>query len=399
PLISDNGGAMEWANGSAMEAGTSFTGRTPQRMHISEYGPIASQKPNKAAQIQRGSINAVPPGGIVDIETTMEGGRFGLCYHYFQLSKEACGKDLSPADWRLHFFSWTGHPSYRLKGRKAQNAETFVYFHDLLEQYGVTVDDEQMAWYESRRRELADEMFQQYPSCIAEVDKATVIGAIYPEMTALRADGRVTRFNPEPGYPMYTAWDLGSSDNSAGWLIQPVGKADNYLAFSCGEGKGAAGVAEVIRSWEREFGPIAAHLLPHDAMTTDKGSGLSYKTQLIACGVPQHCIRVVPRTPDVWVGIAEVRKRLPNSWFHIRTDQEMTASDGQKFPSGVGRLEGYRKHLHAGTSVSRSMPVKDNICDHVSDAARSWAEGNAAGLVYATSSGVPEKTVVKLYKK
>jgi hypothetical protein len=399
PLISDNGGAMEWANGSAMEAGTSFTGRTPQRMHISEYGPIASQKPNKAAQIQRGSINAVPPGGIVDIETTMEGGRFGLCYHYFQLSKEACGKDLSPADWRLHFFSWTGHPSYRLKGRKAQNAETFVYFHDLLEQYGVTVDDEQMAWYESRRRELADEIWQQYPTVIDECDKALVIGAIYPEMGSVRLQGRVRDFPLEIGVPTFTFWDLGSSDNMAGWLIQPAGKDINVYAFCCGEGAGAAGVAEVIRSWEREHGPIAGHFLPHDANITDKGSGLTYLKQLIASGIPAHIITVVPRTPDVWAGISEVRKRIPRMWFHSRCDKELTVQDGQKFPGGVGRLEGYRKGTQSSTGIVRQMPHKDGVCDHAADALRTFAEADALGRVFASTQARASVPTVKLYKK
>ena len=48
-----------------------------------------------------------------------------------------------------------------------------------------------------------------------------VAGAIYPQMTALRSQGRVRDFEPEPGLPIFTFWDLGSGDNSAGWLIQP----------------------------------------------------------------------------------------------------------------------------------------------------------------------------------
>lgn len=63
--------------------------------------PIAAQFPGRAAEIQRGSINSVEPEEIIDIETTMEGGRAGLCYHYFKLAKDAVGKDLSMADWRL----------------------------------------------------------------------------------------------------------------------------------------------------------------------------------------------------------------------------------------------------------------------------------------------------------
>ncbi len=398
PLTSDNGGKMEWANGSAMEAGTSFTGRTPQRMHVSEYGPIASQKPNKAAQIQRGSINAVPPGGIVDIETTMEGGRFGLCYHYFQLAKEACGKDLSIADWRLHFFSWLGHPSYRLAGRKPTEMETVKYFAELHERYGVTADDEQRAWYESRRRELQDEIWQQYPTVIDECDKALVVGAIYPEMGSVRLQGRVRDYPLEPGLPTFTFWDLGASDNSSGWLIQPGPKDINVFAWCAGEGKGAEGVAEVIRAWERDYGPIAGHFLPHDAHITDKGSGLTYLKQLVACGFPQHIITVVPRTPDVWAGIGEVRKRIGRMWFHTRCDKEIMNQDGHKMPGGAGRLEGYRKGVTT-TGIIRSMPVKDGVCDHTADALRTFAEADALGRVFASAPMMMAGPKVKLYSR
>jgi hypothetical protein len=398
PLVSDNDGKMEWANGSSMEAGTSFTGRTPQRMHISEYGPIAAQKPKKAGEIQRGSINAVPPGGIVDIETTMEGGRFGLCYHYFQLAKETCGKALSPADWKLHFFSWLGHPSYRLKGRVAGNAETFRYFAELREAYGVVVDAEQMAWYEARRRELQDEIWQQYPTVIDECDKALVVGAIFPEMGSVRLQGRVRDYPLEPGLPVFSFWDLGSSDNMAGWLIQPTPKDINVFAWCCGEGAGAAGVAEVIRAWEREYGAIAGHFLPHDANITDKGSGLTYLRQLVACGIPAHIITVVPRTPDVWTGINETRKRLPRLWFHSRCDKEVVAPDGQRLPGGVGRLEGYRKHINTATGTTRAMPVGD-ICSHSADGLRTFAEADALDRIpTAAVAFTPGPPQVRLYR-
>ncbi len=398
PLVTDSGGLMRWVNRSEYRAGVSFTGFTFQRLHVSEYGPIAALDPKRAADIQRGSMGAVSKDGIIDIETTMQGGRMGLCYHYFQLAKEMCGKPLSQMDWKLHFFSWLGHPSYRLPGRVATNMETFKYFEELRERYGVTVTPEQMAWYETRKRELADEIWQQYPTVIDECDKALVIGAIYPEMGSVRLQGRVRDYPLEKWLPLFTFWDLGSSDNMSGWLIQPAGKDINVYAWAAGEGAGAAGVAEVIRAWEREHGPIAGHFLPHDAMITDKGAGLTYKKQLEACGISARIITVVPRTPDVWVGIGEVRKRLPRMWFHSRCDKEVTSSDGQKFPGGVGRLEGYRKKVDTSTGIIRSMPVKDGVCDHTADALRTFAEADALGKVTAGSHDWSAPPQVRIYR-
>ena len=252
---------------------------------------------------------------------------------------------------------------------------------ELGEKCGLIVPPDRQAWWEKRHNELGDEIWQQYPTTVEECDKALVIGAIYPEMTRVRVSGRVREFEPERGFPIFSFWDLGSSDNMAGWLIQPAGKDINVLDFCCAEGAGAAGVAEVIRAWKREHGRVARHFLPHDAHTHDKGSGKTYLTQLVECGIPAPQVVVVPRTPDIWVGIDEVRRRLPKMWFHARTDREVRSADGQKLASGVGRLEAYRKHVSAGTGFVRSMPVKDGICDHTADALRVFAEADSLGLV------------------
>ena len=388
PLLSDNGGTMAWKNGSSMEAGTSFTGRTPQRMHISEYGPIAAQKPNKAAQIQRGSINAVPPTGIVDIETTMEGGRVGLCYKYFKLALAACGEErLTPADYRLHFFSWLGHPSYALPGCRPARGEALDYFRRLEAEHGITVPLERQAWWERRFLELGEEIFQQYPTVIEECDRAVVAGAIYPQMTALRSQGRVRDFEPEPGLPIFTFWDLGSGDNSAGWLIQPGPRDINVLGWAAGEGMGAPGMAGVIRGWERDFGVLAGHYLPHDANITDKGSGITYLRQLQQAGIPSNLITVVPRTPRVWAGIGEVRKLLHRVWFHSRCDVAPLSVDGDELPSGVARMEGYRK-IPRATGVTASEPLPD-ICSHTADAFRTFAEASAQHLISARTGWEP----------
>lgn len=396
PLVKDNGGFLEWANGSSQSADVSFTGGTPQRLHVSEYGPIAAQKPAKAAEIKRGSINAVPLTGIIDIETTMEGGRFGECYAIFKLALDSAGKDLSPLHWRIHFFSWLNHPSYRLPGRVPHNADTARYFGGLQESHGLVVPLDRQAWYEVKRREQGEDMFQQFPTVVEECDRHVVAGQIYPEMTRLRAAGRVREFAPEMGLPVFTFWDLGSSDNTAGWLIQPAGKDINWLDWAAGEGKGAAGVAEVIRAWERAHGAIAGHYLPHDAEITDKGSGKTYKQQLIDAGIPSQLIHVVPRTPDVWVGINELRKILPHSWFHARTDVEQVSETGAKIPSGVGRLEGYRRTPQTSSGILRDAPLHD-ICSHTADAGRTFAEARAAGLIRASGGAIRPVSVTAGY--
>lgn len=387
PLIADSAGALEWSNGSRQTAGVSYTGKTPQRLHVSEYGPIAAQFPKKAQEIKRGSMNAVPITGIVDVETTMEGGRFGECYHVFKLGLRSAGSALTPLDWRIHFFPWQNHPSYRLPGYAPTEVETKRYFAEIKAKHGIDIPLDRQAWYEIKRREQGEDMFQQFPTVVEECDLAIVAGQIFPIMTTLRSKGRIREFEPEPNMPKFTFWDLGASDNSAGWLIQPCGKDDNWLDWCAGEGVGAKGIADVIHAWETKHGAIAHHYVPHDANITDKGSGKTFLAQLVEAGIPRHRITVVNRTPDVWVGINDLRSLLVRAYFHSRTDVEHTSETGAALPSGVGRLEGYRRTPQTAAGAIRVLPFPD-ICSHTADAARTYAEARSAGLIHGFDAKV-----------
>jgi len=392
PLKSDSKGRMEWANGSLMSAGVSYTGKTPQRLHISEYGPISAQFPEKATRIKRGSINAVPPNGIVDIETTMEGGEFGEANAFFQLALGSEGRERTAMDWKNHFFSWLNHPSYVLENAVPLD-NTTEYFAKLEKEKGLVVPVERQAWYSRKKREQGEDIYQQFPTVIEECTRQSIPGQIYPEMKAVRAEGRVTRFNPEKGYPRFTCWDLGSSDNMAGWEVQPAGKDHNFLAWCAGEGAGAAGVAEVIRRWEDERGVFAGHLVPHDAEITDKGSGKTFIQQMVECGIPREKIIKVPRIPDMWVGVGEVRRILPNCWFHESTDVPVEPEGGAKLPGGVGRIEGYKKKIDKSTGIARDVDVHD-LCSHTADALRTYAEALSRDMVKGNIKSPVRKAVV-----
>ena len=382
PLEKDAGGLLSWANGSRQEAGVTFTGTTPLRLHVSEFGPISSRSPAKASEIMTGPMEAVLKSGIIDIETTMRAGQYGECFGIFELAKATNGAPKSELDWMLHFFSWLAHPDYDLPGLVPHNAATIEYFAGLERSHGLIVPLSRQAWYEAKGKTLRDKIFQEFPTVIDELSRASVPGQIYPEMTRVRVEGRVRAFNMEVGPPTFTSWDLGSSDNMAGWFLQPAGKDHNFLDWTAGEGQGAAAVAMKIREWEAAHGPIAMNFIPHDAEITDKGSGKTYVSQLVECGIPRNKICVVPRIPDLWVGVDEVRKILPNCWFHERCDQKITTETGGKLPGGVGRLEGYRKRIDHSTGIPRDVPVKD-WCDHTADALRTYAEALSRNLVIA----------------
>lgn len=398
PLVKDSNGMMEWKNGCIFEAGTNYTGKTPQRLHISEYGPISDEQPDAAKRIKQGSMNSVVKEGIIDIETTMQGGRLTECYAIFEEALRNISvpeEELTDMHWKLHYFSWLRHPGYCLPGRKPTDAETMEYFAKLTAEYkdefirlygfenGV-VPLERQAWYEMQKRTMRDLMYQQFPTVLAEVDRVSLTGQIYPEMLRVRQEGRIKKFNPIKGVPLFITTDIGSSDNAAYWLWQHSNGVDYFLDCCFGVGKGAPALATKYREWQLMFpdNVIDQIFLPHDGATDDRGSGLTYQQNLENCAVPGRIIEVVPMTRDVWGGIDLVRAVLVNAVFHERCDQKLDDPDDnqKKLPSGVGRMEGYRRSHTSKDGKINNSPHGD-ICSHAADAIRNGAEAAFHGLI------------------
>lgn len=405
PLVTDSNSRMEWKNGCSFEAGTNYTGKTPQRLHISEYGPISDEHPETAKRIKQGSMNAVPPDGIIDIETTMQGGRLTECYAIFELALRNLQlpvAERTDLHWKLHYFSWLRHPSYKLPGRTPKDAETMEYFAGLTKKYRQQFIDmygfgngevplERQAWYEIQKHTQRELMWQQYPTVLEEVDRVSLTGQIYPEMMRVRVEGRVRQFNPQKGVALYISSDIGSSDHSAYWLCQHYNGADYFIDCAFGVGMGANGLADTWRRWCMEYQDyvIEQIILPHDGATDDRGSGLSFRENLEKFGVPSRMIEVVPRTTDMWNGVNLVRSILVNAVFHTRTDQKVQNPDDpdRPLPSGIGRLEGYRRVSPSSTGAINNKALGD-ICSHAADGVRNAAEAAFHGLIKSRKSSL-----------
>ena len=58
-------------------------------LHVSEFGWVANNNPAKALEILSGGVNAVPMNGVVIMESTHEGGRYGENYRLMKEAMEA----------------------------------------------------------------------------------------------------------------------------------------------------------------------------------------------------------------------------------------------------------------------------------------------------------------------
>jgi hypothetical protein len=401
PMITASTRRLEFANGSVARCSTSLRGTTPQRTHISELGKTAIWAPIKAKEIVNGAFNAMTPGSVRNIESTHEGAKVGIHYNLLNQAMRLNDDNLSNIQSRFHFFPWFDDPRYVLpsKGHKIR-PETLKYFKMLEKDHGIKVSRDQMLWYDHKHQEQGHGMKKEFPSTPGEAFEAIAEGAIYgTEMADLRAKGRVIDFGHEAGQPVFTFWDIGLSDYTAIWLIQPVGRFFLVLDWFEAEGMPGSAMPDVIRAWETKWKiHIAKHFLPHDANTRDRASGKSYVTELKDGGL--HNTKVVPRTPDIWLGIGYVRDVLPHCYFHKEfcdSPRDMKGkpydpdSSAEDYPSGCACLEGYSKDVSPAAGMRlREMP-KHDLFSHSSDAFRTFGEAWSRGMVHAGEQTTTKK--------
>jgi len=376
---------FELTNGSKVWAGTSLRGGTVQVLWVSELGYIAYHFPEKAKEIAAGALNTVHPGSIILIESTHEGGKYGLNYRMVKLAQEA-PRILTKLDWRFHFFPWWKHPGYvlALTGPLILTAEQIIYFEELAKE-GVTLTEEQKHWYIKKARTDPDSMLKEFPATPEEAVNAVVTGAIYGKlMSRLRRSRRIIDFEADRNAPLYTFWDIGFSDFTAIWLLQFVGRDVCALNYFSWHGETAPFYAAKVVEWERRYKrPILANYLPHDANKVEgMGSGKTTRQFLAEAGLTN--IKIVPRVPDLWIGINQLRAQLPLFYFH-KTDCDLPFDCVDLIlPSGIAALEGYHTKIDATSGGIKEEPVHDEA-SHGSSALRTFAEAHALGMIEGVS--------------
>ena len=403
PLTAVASRKLAFGNGSNIKCSTSLRGATPQRIHISELGKTAIWAPTKAREIINGAFNSMTPGNVRNIESTHEGGRAGEHYRLINAAMRNDDANLTSVDSRFHFFPWWQDSHYRLPSKRHRlRQEVRGYFEKLRREHEITCDDDQMLWYDRKHLEQGHGMKKEFPSTPGEAFEAIAQGAIYgKQMADLRAAGRICDFGLEMHQPLFTFWDIGLSDYTAVWLVQPVGRWYLVLDWFEAEGMSGSAMPDQMKRWEAKWRkPISGHYLPHDAETRDRGTGKSYRTELEEGGL--YGITVVPRTPDKWLGIGYVRDLLPHCWFHKTHCDTSRNRDGsahapddsqEDFPSGVACLEGYQKDSGAAAVAKlREMP-KHDLFSHSADAFRTFGEAHRRGMIEVGGMGRQPRAV------
>lgn len=366
PTVRQNTEEMKWKNGSYILVSTSTRGNTIQRLHVSELGQIAAKFPERAKEIQRGSLASVDKTGIIVIESTVESptGIFSEMVKTAVAIQES-GKPLSKQEYKLHFASWWDADEYEEDPDLIIiSPEEHEYFDRIEGEIGRSISMRKRAWYIAKlKNDYANEedaMWSQYPSTLKEAFQVSSAGIWFSKQLSIaRKQKRIGTFNYDPRYPVNTWWDIGVSDDIAIIFHQKIGLNNYFINF-------IEGSAEPYNYFVRkmnEFGYVwGSHYLPHDANQRRPGAEALKTPADMLEDLKLRNLVIVPRISEVHIGIDQTRLAFHSAFI-----------DDTRCKKLIEHLEGYEKSWNERSATWSEVPRK-NGHQHAADAFRQWGQ-------------------------
>lgn len=363
---------------SVIYATTGSRGGDCSMLHVSEWGPIAATDPTRSAEIKSGAFPSARKGIRVS-ETTWYGGKSG---DLWDLVKPIMDGDPN-AEGVIMFFPWHSDPqAVKFDGSLTPAIEE--YFRVLTEKLSKRFTREQKLWYAAKKIEQGMFVKREYPSTLDEALSVPMPGTIYGDLiNDLREQKRIQPFAADTAFPAYTFWDIGMSDYGCIWFVQFVGRDILLLDYVSRTGEGVGFYAGWVKKAETTHGlTVRGNYVPHDANARDKATGKTYVQSAQDAGLKD--IKVVHRTPDIWLGINELRKLLPRCYIHGVTCAEVYKDEFVTIPSGIDCLDNYHKKVVNVNGIIQEDPVHDQY-SHGASALRTMAEAHRLGMIEGTS--------------
>ena len=308
--VTDNNSAQSWNTGSTIYIRTSFRSATLQRLHISEYGKIANQYPDKAREVRTGTLQAIAPSNVAVIESTAEGeNAFKEMWDKAEEAK-ASGQ-LTPEDFSPVFLSWLDDPDCNLNVHKEPSESEKAYLDELEKITGRKLSETQRNFWVAKHQILGEQVFQEYPAIPEEAFRRVHDGTYYARLFSQHVirKGRIVEGLYEPTLPVYVFMDLGMDDTFvllyAQFFNGQIRIIDEYT--NSGEG-----LEHYVNRMKQSGYQIEHVYAPHDITVKELGSGKSRLQRLRELGVTN--VSVLPRL-SVEAGIERVRACIPRIWM------------------------------------------------------------------------------------
>ena len=299
----------------------------------------------------------IPPQTIIDVAPTLADYNGFVVYAGYLRGRYNLWK---------RYQSAVGHPDIFTMFLRA--SESGIYSKETLERM---------------RRDMGEAAYEMQ----WELDVNTSIAnAIYgAEMDALRKEDRLKLVKADTLAPLYAFWDIGHSDRGddwSVWLIQLARGDILLLEYFARSGQTPDFYAAKMREWEDKYEKrIANHYLPHDSKQRNQ-VGKTTIDYLKDAGMDRT--RVVPRTPDIWTSINQVRALLPRCYINAPGCSETWKLGDLEMPSGIDCLDYYSKKQEATTGLILDVPVHNQF-SHGADALRTFGEAYSHGMLEGNS--------------
>lgn len=241
-----------------------------------------------------------------------------------------------------------GHNSFYDSWKLAQMDPTWFPLMLRASESGI-LDADEIA---DMMRSMSPDQIEQELECSFE---AALLGAYYgQEMRQADKEGRITSVPYQEGPPVYTAWDLGYTDDTAIWWWQMVGGEVHVLECYASSGKPLEHYLEIVESKPYRYG---GHWLPHDAKAKTLASGGRSIQEMVHARLKKTAI-----VPDLALqdGIQAARTIFPKVWFDTGCDE------------GLEALRQYQREYNEDTKAFRERPRHD-WTSHYADAFRMLA--------------------------
>lgn len=204
---------------------------------------------------------------------------------------------------------------------------------------------------------------------------AAIPGSIWGDCVKAAEDsGRVLDFAIDSSQPLFTAWDLGRTDDTAIWWYQITPTRIDIVDHHSSSMKDIPFYMDLLEQKRQHHGvPYGSHYLPHDARPRTLAAGgksILQQCHDAAKSNPGLGRFVIGKRLDVQEGIQAARKTFPHCRFHkTRTEK------------GVNSLRQYHREWDTDTKVFKDSPEHD-WSSHDADAFRylslSWKRTDTA---------------------
>lgn len=181
-----------------------------------------------------------------------------------------------------------------------------------------------------------------------------VDGSFYGRIVEeLYRNNQITPVQWEPYLPVYTAWDIGFSDDTCILFVQLHSNQIRIIDFYSNSKMGLDHYAKVIKEKPYTYGK---HIGPFDLAVHDLSTGVSRWRMMNELGIT--FMRYTDDLPRIADGIEQVRRHLPKFWIDDKIGKPI-----------VKALENYREDKNEKLGTFKQKPVHDKF-SHIADAVR-----------------------------